>query len=455
MLGVVASLVVTIFAGWVILKNYKPQLILFASGIVLMALTILTGVGKIPGVTKSTGLLWFDIFELIHNTFSSQMATIGLIILVIGAFSFYMEHVGASAALVSIVTNPLKKLNKPYLVLALTYVVGQFLHVVVPSAAGLGLLLMATMFPTLLKLGIHPLTACSVIATTACLDTGPASGMSNIAATTGGIDVTTYFVYYHLKVLPPVIAAIAILHFITQRYFDKRDGLTAGKHNPDASNIDDTIELKAPLYYAVLPLIPLILVLIFNPLVYKPIRLNIITAILLTVFLTVALEMVRTRNIQQAYEGFNYYLKRMSSVMDVVTLMISASVFAAGLKSIGAIDTLIAAGRMAGFGYMGMTVIMTSIIVLAAALTGSGNAAFISFAALAPDIAGGLGFNSLMLLVPMQLAAGIGRSMSPVSGVVIACSGLAEQSPIAVSKRTFIPMLGGFIVLLVTTFTLL
>ena len=444
MLGVIIALIVTGFTGYVIIKKYKPQLILFVAGLVLLALSIMLGTGEVISAKLSTGFIWFDIFEVIKQTFSSQIANIGLIILVVGSFAYYMEHVGASAALVSITIKPLKMLKSPYIVLALAYVLGQHINIVVPSAAGLGLLMMATLYPTLIKLGVHPLAACSVLATTPCLDLGPASGMSNFAAKTGGIDGAMYFAHYQWEIMYPVIAVIAILHFVVQKYFDKKEGMVAVHGIVDESSLNASIP-KAPLYYAILPIIPLVLVFIFSPLLIKSIKLNIITAIFMTVFLTVFLELIRKRNVPYAYDGFNYYLKQMGPVMNVVTIMIAASVFAAGLKSIGAIDALISYGQAAGFGLTGMMIVMVLLISVAAGLTGSGNAAFLSFAALAPDIAHGMGFDPMLLLMPMQLAAGIARSMSPVSGVIIACAGLADQSPMDVAKRTCIPMMGGLV----------
>ncbi len=451
MLGVILAILVICFAGWVILKKYKPQLILFFSGIILLACAIIFNTGPILKGKAVTGFIWFDIFELIKQTFSTQIADIGLIILVVAAFASYMEHVGASGALVSITTKPLKMLKSPYLVLAMAYVIGQHINIVVPSAAGLGLLMMATLYPSLIKLGIHPLAACSVMATTPCLDLGPASGMSNYAGKMGGMDGALYFADYQLKIMWPVIAVIAILHFVTQWYFDKKEGTLAVMPSLDEHKFEEKAELKAPLYYAILPIIPLALVFIFSPIVYVKIKMNIITACFITIFLTVILEIIRARDAKKAYDGFNFYLKQMGSAMDVVTIMVAASTFAAGLHAIGAINTLITFGKSAGFGLTGMTIIMVAIISLAAGLTGSGNAAFLSFAALAPEIAKGMGFHPILLLMPMQLAAGVARSMSPVSGVVIACAGLAEQSPMQVAKRTFIPMLGGLFALVFFT----
>ncbi|MGL4978942.1 MAG: C4-dicarboxylate transporter DcuC, partial [Plesiomonas sp.] len=48
--------------------------------------------------------------------------------------------------------------------------------------------------------------------------------------------------------------------------------------------------------------------------------------------------------------------------------------------------------------------------------------------------------------LPMQLAAGIGRTISPITGVIVAVAGAAGVSPFDLVKRTAIPMLGALVV---------
>ena len=43
----------------------------------------------------------------------------------------------------------------------------------------------------------------------------------------------------------------------------------------------------------------------------------------------------------------------------------------------------------------------------------------------------------------MQFASGMLRAMSPVAGVIIAVAGAAGISPMAVVRRTWIPMIAG------------
>lgn len=63
-----------------------------------------------------------------------------------------------------------------------------------------------------------------------------------------------------------------------------------------------------------------------------------------------------------------------------------------------------------------------------------------------PEIAGKVGINSIIMLMPMQLASGIARSMSPITGAIVAVAGVAEVSPFELVKRTAIPMIGALIV---------
>ena len=52
----------------------------------------------------------------------------------------------------------------------------------------------------------------------------------------------------------------------------------------------------------------------------------------------------------------------------------------------------------------------------------------------------------------MNLAASMGRTVSPVSGVLIATSEIAKVSPIQVVRRNIIPLLVGLIVMILYHF---
>ena len=91
--------------------------------------------GFLPKGVKTTGFVFFDIFNLLKSISAKQISGIGLIIMTAGGFAGYMDKIGAAKALVNVCINPLKKLSQPYLVLVLGYIIGQVLVSVIPSAA--------------------------------------------------------------------------------------------------------------------------------------------------------------------------------------------------------------------------------------------------------------------------------------------------------------------------------
>lgn len=451
MFNVFTALLVTIIVGYFIMKKYKPQTVLLSAGIFLMILASLFQTGEILASDKGTGFWLFDIFEYIKNIFAADAAGTGLIIMAVGGFAIYMDYIGASQAMVKICIKPLQKLNAPYLVLALSYIVGQFLNIFIPSAAGLSVLLMATLYPVLVQLGVSRLSAAALIGTAACLDLGPASGASNMAAETAGLDPMAYFVNYQLPVAVIVIVVIAVSHYIVQKQCDKKMDFKAEK-----AGQGDMEQQTAPKIYAILPLLPLIFLFVFSKLVISSISMHVITAMLLGVTIAIIFELFRKRGrTREVFKSIQVFFDGMGNQFaTIVTLIIAGEIFAKGLQAIGAIDMIIESCKATGFGPVPMTIVMVFIITICSIVMGSGNAPFYAFAALAPTVAAAFGISTVLMVMPMQLASGIARSISPITSVIVAVSNGADLFPVDVVKRTAIPMINGLIALMLANFLL-
>jgi DcuC family C4-dicarboxylate transporter len=441
---------VTIF---LIVKRYQTHATLFLSGFALLATAHFARVWSgAPGPEESiTGLFAFDLFAMVSEAFSNRVARIGMIIMAAGGFAKYMSAIAASHALVNLSIKPLARVSNPYLLLAITYVAGQFLNIFIPSAAGLAMLLLVAMYPTLVKLGIRPVAAAAVIGTTACLDLGPASPAANVAAETIGISPIEYFVRYQLKISAVVVPVVAALHFIWQRWCDRRESFAAEpalKIKP--GDVDD--KNRPPMIYAMLPVLPLVLLFVFSPLVVETIRLDVVTAMLISLALGMAFEGVRHRSLREALAGIVHFFRGMGEIFStVVTLIVAAEVFAMGVKATGLIGSLVAAveGNALGGGVMALALVF--LLGTTALLTGSGNAALFSFAGMIPGIAGRINVSLESLMLPSQLAGGLFRSMSPVAGVIIAVAGTAGVTPFDIIKRTSVPMIGGVMATLIAS----
>lgn len=448
MAGVTLAVIVTVWMAYLILKRYKAQTVIFFGGMILLAGAVVMG-KPIIAAKESTGFVWFDIFRLIEGLLSNRVAGLGLMIMSVVGFVRYMDYIGASKAFVHLGSKPLAFFRSPYTVLAVAYIVGQLMKASIISAAGLGVLLMATMFPILIGLGASRGGAAAVIVTCSCIDIGPAAASSQLIAKYAGFDVVTYVAHYQLAVAVPTILAVALLHYFVQKWFDNKDGHVAIR-SEDVSG--QTSSEAPPLIYAFLPLLPITLIFIFSPILGSKIRMSVIVSMLIGMFTGMVLEYIRTRDYAKVASSIQSFFDGMGTAFaTIVSLIIAAETFAAGLQAVGAIDAIIS-GAESGFGGYVMVFVMQVIVAAAAIVTGSGDAEIFSFAPLAPDVAKQIGIAPVHILIPMQFAATIARSVSPVSAVCIAVAGLAGVATIDISKRTAIPMIGAFIVMTIANF---
>jgi C4-dicarboxylate transporter, DcuC family len=205
----------------------------------------------------------------------------------------------------------------------------------------------------------------------------------------------------------------------------------------------------APGFYAFLPLVPITLILVFSPLLVEDVSVDVVTAMVLGSVAGLVCEVLVKRDIRTVFSGFQVFFNGIgSSFASVVSLLICADVFGHGLEVVGVVGYLIDAVRNAGYGVNAMAVVMTLMVGVTAMITGSGVAAFFVFSGLAPSVATKFGVGAVTMVLPMQLMAGMGRAISPVSGVVIAVSKAGECSPFEIVRRTFIPATGGIITMI-------
>ncbi|WP_101776134.1 C4-dicarboxylate transporter DcuC [Pasteurella oralis] len=464
MLGLLLGLVINILVGYLIVKKHKTQFalqfVLLCGGIILMCFAVLFGLGEILPEHKSTNWIALDIFAIIKNSFTTRALDFGLMIMAVGAFARYMDKIGASEALVNITAKPLNALKAPYVVLAFAYIIGQILNIFIPNAAGLSLLLMLTIFPILINLGVSREGAAALIATTACLDLGPASGNAILAAKAANINIAEYFVSYQLKLAIITMLVISISHFFVQKWFDKKQALQSSNNMNDEvvldNKVDTPVQQSRPVsnLYILLPLLPLILILTFGKLVISGIKMNVTIATIISLLVAILFELFRKRDVKQVVTEMKVFFDGMGKQFaTVVTLIVASEMFGRGLIAVGVKDTLISNVQLFGFGIFLTTLIMVFIITLSAIMMGSGLVSFFAFLQSVPNIAAiEFGISPVLMILPLQLVTGIARSMSPITTVIIVISSIANISPLDLIKRTMLPMTFALITVFLGTF---
>jgi C4-dicarboxylate transporter, DcuC family len=451
-LGVFLSLLFVVIVAILLLKKYNPHAVLLIAGLLMLICAQIINY-KLPELKNPTGFSGFDLFRYIKESFAKTNAGVGLMIMSIGGFVAYIDKIGASKMLVKVAMKPLKLFKKyPYLAASMVIPIGQVLFTAIPSAAGLGLLLMASLFPILVNLGVSKLSAVSVITAATAFGIGPASAITASATSITNIDTIVFFLEYQIPLVLPLSISMMITYYFVNKYFDKKDKETIIEVEVTDKKEEKT-ENEAPIIYAIIPILPIVLLIVFSKIfnfLPTPISLDTTTAMFISLFVAIVFELIRTKNIKEVMTSLQTFWNGMGNIFKtVVTLIITADIFAKGLISLGFIDGLISVAENAGFGAVGIGVIMTFMIFLASMLMGSGNASFFAFGPLVPKIAKSLGVESSSIILPMQLSASMGRTVSPVAGVLIATAEIAGVTSLSIVKRNLIPLVVALLIMLI------
>ena len=444
-MDLIIGLIAIVLVAYYIVKGYSATGVLMFGGLVLLFISVLMGHSILPEGVKSTGSTYFDILEYVKYLLGNRGGGLGLMIMVLCGFSVYMTHLGANDVVVKLVSKPLKNIRSPYILMVFAYFLACLMSFAVSSATGLGVLLMATLFPVMVNVGISRGAAAAICASPISIILSPTSGDVVLSAEISKIPLGEFAFGTALPVSIFAILGIAVAHFFWQRYLDKKEGVQVERLNADE------IKTTAPNYYAILPLLPIIGVLIFDGKWGLP-NLHIVTVMVLCFIITAAVDFLRSFNAKQTFDNLVVAYRGMADAFaGVVMLLVAAGVFAQSLSTIGFITNLIASAQSFGGSAFFMMLVLAVITILATMATGSGNAAFYAFAELIPKLATQMGVNPAFLTIPMLQASNLGRGLSPVSGVVVAVSGMGKISPFEIVKRMSVPMLVGFICVIIGT----
>lgn len=448
-----------------LIKKMDIKITMFLMGIVLMFVGAALG-NPIVDEASSTGAFWLDPLLVIANQFKSTISSSGFIILILGGYSAYMNAIKANNVTVSVLTKPIAKIKSPYILVPVVFLLGNLLSLVVPSASNLAIILLATLYPILIQAGMSTLTAAGVVATTATIVPTPL-GSDNVAiaaelaqtAEYAGMNATEYVFRYHALVSIPTLLLMAVVHYFWQKHCDKK----AGEQADDLNKLDKVEEVPGGtlfrIVYAILPLLPILLliaVFAIQKLTGLQINISVEVATLFSFLVAIICELVRNRNGKNTLNQTEAFFKGMGGSMPIVALLVAGTIFVTGLKSIGLISALQDAmvgvqGSGMGFVLPLLLVCLTALIVL---LSGSGTALFFAMVPLMLPLAEAAGISVFAVSIPMGLAGNLLRAVSPVSAVVMIVAGSVKREPLAVVKRTVLPMVVGTVFMFVLSMVL-
>jgi len=401
-------IVILTFAA--IVKGYETRLTLFVSGLV-MSILVLKPMAAFDAFFKTAA----------HSTL------VPVICSVMG-FAYVAKLTKCDEHLVRMLTEPLKKV-RPILIPG-TVIVTFIINIALTSAAGCSAAVGAILIPVLIKAGVKPeIAAAAVFAGTFGSVLSPGNPHNVYVADLAKIDVMSVISVHALaSVICGIISAIS-LGIVA--YLRKE---TRGWASENSAQVDDSTQGEpVNILMAIVPMIPLVLLILATPQVGLLPKIQVPTAMIIGAFIAWAVTRAKPKELSKSFfEGMGY------SYGNVIGIIVAASVFTAGMSAIGLTNSLIEAMKQSEHvvrlgGTFGPFLI--------AVLGGSGDAATLAFNAAITPRAAEFGLSIPTLGSIANLAGALGRTMSPVAGAAIVCAGIAKVNPIELSKRTMPGML--------------
>ncbi|MCI5851738.1 MAG: C4-dicarboxylate transporter DcuC [Sutterellaceae bacterium] len=433
------GLAIVLLTFWLIYKNYEARLVLSLAGVV-MALLGQVVLGSPTTVGAAV------------NAFVKQLVNGGLVptIVTVMGFGAVMTYTKCSDHLVNALVRPLT--HVPAIVIPGAVIITWLLNIVLPSAAGVAAAVGVLLIPALIALRVQPIMAAAAVflgtwgsVISPGLMFNPQ--IASIAYKAGEISAPDAMVVIMQEALPAASGAVVAAIVLAVLCFFLKEGVGTVKEDPAAKAKEESFRINPIM--AIIPVVPLFLLVIASKQVgWLPTKtFTVPVCMLIGTVLGMIVGLVHKQDVGEttkrfckgAGDGFN----------NVVILIAAAALFAAGMKSIGLTGALIDAMK----GSQSVAMISAAIgPFLMAVVSGSGNAAALAFNEAITPHAADFGMTIVQLGAVAQMAAGIGRTMSPVAGGLIILAGIAGVNPMQVVKRTALPCVFALVVVTVAMF---
>ncbi len=427
-----------VFTLYLLYRKYNAVAILLTMGSIMTLVSCFIHAQE----PANNNLILFNLLNNITNTFSSRMLGVGLLIMLLCGYVEYMKKIRASDVFVYVMMQPLSVLRKyPYLAAIIVIPIGSLLTIAIPSAAGVALLLVATIYPILLGGGLSKISCITIIVACTIWDIGLNSPCTNLAASLLDMNTVSYF-KYQMRLMVPMCFVCMVTYSIYSYYTDRKIGRRLDYRNPDENDLN--WKNTVPLYYAFFPALPLLISILFSKSLFfgeKGFALGVESSVILSLLIVALIDMLFRKSVRDALSQIQTFWQGMGKIFaSVVVLIVAADIFATGLKDIGFIDSMIAVAQSLNMGERGITTMLSLISFFSTAITGSSTVSFDMYANAVVDIAAKFNMEPLSLMLPVQIITGFGRAISPISIVIITLSEITDVSPLKIIKQNILPI---------------
>lgn len=417
----VLTFIIIALTMWLLVRNVDVRLVLFGSGLSLAALAL-------------KPLVIFEVFL----TEMGNGKTIGPICSAMG-YAFVLRATGCDRPMVRLLLAPVRRTR--WLLIPVGCAVGFITNIAITSQTGAAAAVGPILVPLMLAAGYSPIIAAATLLLGcsgggALYNPGDADLVAIQDASRAPMKMALDAMF--LPLVGGFAAAVGVFSFSAGRE------ITATSAPPAEAPTEE--ETTGQWWKALLPPLPVLSILAMMPGVLfatppAPFQKGLPVAHAMVGATILVLVLCRgevSKHVKTFFEGMGY------AYANVISLIVTASCFIAGLAQVGLIDRIVTI--VSGVGW---TAKLAAGLFpgLLAVVSGTGMGPSIAFSkAVLPALRDTNLTAALDLGALGAIAAGFGRTLSPVSAVVIFCATQFGNSPaIPVIKRLILPVLVGFL----------
>lgn len=400
-----------------IMKKVNLNLLLLCETfLILIFLTITKGSVM---ADASTGNVIIDCFAYVGKYLSSNIGGVVFNMAIVSAYVEVMKKIGATETLATLLCRGVSKVKSRALVLTLVVIISTLLRTCITSGPAEVILLLATFYPVMLACGCSVPTACAAILIPNAICWGPADPIDLAASNLMGIEVNMaeWFVNTMLPVWAVIFVVAIVVFIITDKF------VFGGNESEKVEGQSFDLEIRTPVIYAILPMLPLIIMLVFSPFLVKSIAIDINGAVVLSLVLAILLVLIVKRKEADVTGMVTHFCGSFcDSIKGLGMTVLFAMMFAACLNMVGGMNVLANA-------IMSMNASPVVLVLIVAVFGGLINIVVGSFLGalsiaqpIAATIAAAAGINPALMCFIVVIACGAGCICSPVNPMVLILS---------------------------------
>lgn len=405
--------------------------------------TILTGVSVLG--EDGSGNIWLDIFESFKNSVSGTLAANGFLIMVVMAYSSYMNQIKASDMFAGLAAIPLTKIKSKFILTMISPLVGVLILIIIPSGMSAFVVSLSTIYPILVVAGVRPLVAALGLLFGCGTFVGPANPFVTMAIDMSGMSVSVadFFFQYGLPTSLVTALVVGVALALWSSVLDKRD----------AEKVEQAAEVKElnikdlgiPKAYALLPLIPLVIIVIFSSFGPGGAIISVVAAYMIGLLVSAAIHFFVSKKgaRKDAYNevGPLFYNGAGEAFGRVVSIVALGTVFGSAVTALGGIKIIMnfLVGSL-GFGFWAMLVVCVVLYFIMMIFAG----ATLPIPLIIPAIVAVMETTGNMELLPcvvliLVAGAGFGQRLQPHAATNLLAAQMHDVDPLVVVKYASVP----------------